>query len=280
MILLRLFFVVAVSLSLPGCAAVLARQDFEPADFSMAYIRPASRAEAPTVATRAVSEELKGFDRAFGRVDAAARGLPASDATKVKAQAAAVRTLLDRDWRGRLQAVATQQKDAFSRLVLAHDVIGGAGHVPISRTPGDDPESRTANAALAEADQAVKAAARAEAMGDLATNMLSLARQDLEEARFAPSPLQAAVVAYSAIVAARLALEALGESQAAIGKLTAAEKRLAGAAMANATVGMRLGSAPNRVATARGALDALRAGMPGTLEGAARALADAKALKR
>lgn len=275
-----LALVLAVALALPACAAIQARQDFEPADFAMAYIRPASRAEAPTVATRAVSEELKGFDRAFGRIDAAVKGLPGPDATKVKAQAAAVRALLDRDWRARLQALAAQQGDALSRLVLAHDVIGGAGHVPIPRAPGDDADSRTANAALAEADQAVKAAARAEATGALARNMLSLARQDLAEARHAPSALQAAAAAYSALVAARLALDALHETQAALGKLTAAEKRLAAAATANATVGMRLGGAPNRVATAHGALDALRAGMPGAVEGAARVLADAKALKR
>lgn len=274
------FLVFALTLALPGCAAVLARQDFEPADFAMAYIRPASRAEAPTVASRAVSEELKGFDRAFGRIEVAVKGLPGPDATKVKAQAAAVRTLLDRDWRSRLQAVATQQSDALSRLVLAHDVIGGAGHVPIARAPGDDPDTRTANAALAEADLAVKAAARAEAMGALARNMLSLARQDLEEARHEPSPVRSAAAAYSAIVAARLALDALTETQAAMGKLVAAEKRLATSATANATVGMRLGGAPNRIATARGALDALRTGMPGTLEGAARVLADAKVLKR
>lgn len=272
--------VLALSLALPGCSVVLARQDFEPSDFSMAYIRPASRAEAPTVAARAVTEELKGFDRAFGRVDASVKGLPGPDATKVKGQAAAVRSLLDKDWRARLQSVAAQQSDALSRLVLAHDVIGGAGHVPIARAPGDDADSRAANAALAEADAAVKAAGRAEAMGALARNMLALARQDLEEAKLTPGPVQAAAAAYAAVVAARLALDALHETTAAGAKLLAAEKRLAAAATGNATVGMRLGGAPNRIASARNALDALRQGMPGTLEGAAKVLADAKAVKR
>ena len=271
----------AFSLALPGCAAVMARQDFGPSDFAMAYIRPASRAEAPTVAGRAVAEELKGFDRAYGRVDAAVKGLPGGDATKVKGQAAAVRALLDKDWRSRLTATAAQQGDAFSRLVLAHDVIGGAGHIPVPRAPGDDADSRAANAALAEADAAVKAAGRAEAMGALARNMLSLARQDLEEARLNPgAPLQIAAAAYAALVAARLALDALHETGGAWGKLQAAERRLADAAMGNATVGMRLGGAPNRVASARGALEALRAGMPGTVEGAARVLADAKVLRK
>lgn len=274
--------ILALALSMSGCSAVLARQDFEPSDFSMAYIRPATRAEAPTVASRAVTEELKGFDRAFGRLDGAVKGLAGSDATKVKAQAAAVRALLDRDWRARLRSVAAQQTGAFSDLVLKHDVLGNPGHVPLQRAPGDDAESKAANAALAEADQAVKAATRAEVAAGLARNMLALAHQDLEEARLAgePRPVQVAAAAYAAVAAARLALDALHETQAALPRLAAAEKRLVAAATANTTVGMRLGGGPGRVTSARGVLEALRTGMPATIEGAARVLADAKALKR
>lgn len=272
-------FFLALTFALPGCALVMARQDFGPADFSMAYIRPASRAEAPTVAGRAVSEELKGFERAFGRVAAAVKDLPGAEAAKVRGQATAVRTLLARDWRARLTTLAASQGDAFSRLVLAHDVIGGAGHVPVARAPGDDADSRTANAALAEADLAVKAATRAEATGALSRNMLSLARQDLEEARMTPSPVQSAAAAYAALVAARLALDALHDTAGALTQLGAAERRLAAAAMANTTVGMRLGGAPNRIASAKSALTSLRAGMPAVLEGAARVMADARAMK-
>lgn len=270
--------IVAATLLLHGCAALTARHEFAAADFGLAYLQPQSRAELPTLPTRALQAELAGIDKAFGKVEAAAKGLPGPQASQVRSRAAAVRGLLDAGFRARLTARVAQGGPGLADRFLAHDRLGALGYAPIPRAPGDDADSKAANLAINEADLALRAAEKAAALAELARSMVAQAGSDLIDAEDTKAPAAVAVTAYAAIAAARLSIEALAEAATASGKLTAADRRLAAAA-SNQVVAMRTGAAAGRIAGGHIRLEAVERAVPAYLENAAKLLAAAKALK-
>lgn len=271
--------VVAASLALltglPGCAAVMARHEFPASEFGLAYLQPQSRAELPTLAPRALQAELAALDKALAKVDQAAK---AAGGTQVRAHAGAVRAALDPAFRKKLAAKLQEGGGPMADRVMAHARLGALGYAPIPKFPGEDADSKAANAAIAEADAALRAAEKAAALGELARAMVNMAGADLVDAQDTQAAGSAALTAYAAIAGARLSIDALAEAANADAKLAAAEKRLV-AASANQVVAMRTGTAAGRLAGAHDRLDAVRRDVPGYLEAAAKTLAAAKALK-
>jgi hypothetical protein len=276
----RLVAVAALVLqvALAGCAAVMARQEFQASEFGLAYLVPQSRAELPTLAARALQAELAALDRSMGRVEVAAKAAGGAQAARVRAQAAAVRAQLDGGFRARLAVQMGQGGTPLADRIMAHARLGSLGYAPIPRVPGDDAESKAANAAIAEADLALRAAEKAAALGQMARTMAGMAGADLIDAQDTQAAGARAVAAYAAIAGARLSLDALAEAATAKAKLAAAERRLIVVA-ANPIVAMRTGAAAGRVAGAHDQVAAVRREAPGYLEAAAKVLTASRAIK-